>query len=144
MAFTYKWEVTGLRKRDQVNSNGETLPGAIVQTYWKVTGTDADGNEASFSGATPFTAVEVPAGEFVAFENLTEETVLSWIRASVEGPAGYMDHINERIQNEIDKTAETDAALPWAPDVTPDMPRVDATPEVSQDSGEANTTPEGE
>ena len=67
--FTWAWEVTSLKKKDQVNSEGVTLAGAVVQTYWKLTGTDADGNSSEFSGATPFTAVNVPAGSFAAFED---------------------------------------------------------------------------
>lgn len=126
MAFTYTWEVTGLRKRDQVNSEGATLPGAVVQTYWKVTGTDADGNTGEFSGATPFTAEEVPAGEFTAFESLTEETVLSWIRAVVEGDLPYKQHIDERIAHQIDQEQEEDVnEMPWGGPVTPPPPVAD-------------------
>lgn len=125
MAFTYTWEVTGLRKRDQVNSEGATLSGAVVQTYWKVTGTDADGNTGEFSGATPFTAENVPAGEFTAFESLTEETVLGWIRSVVEGDLPYKEHIDERIAHQIDQTLEEDAEMPWGGSVTPTPPAVD-------------------
>jgi len=92
--YTYVWEVTSLRKRDQQNSEGATLSGAVVQTYWKVTGTDGNGNTGEFSGATPFDASNVPAGSFVAFEDLTENTVLGWIQAVVNADQGYADHIS--------------------------------------------------
>jgi hypothetical protein len=73
------------------------------------------------SGATPFTAVNVPAGSFTAFETLTEATVLGWIQAVVNADQGYADHISERVATQIDEVATTDAAMPWAPEdsVTP-------------------------
>ena len=122
--FTWTWEVTSLKKKDQVNAEGATLAGAVVQTFWKVTGEDANGNEASFSGATPFTAVNVPAGSFTAFETLTESTVLGWIQAVVNADQGYADHISSRIELQIDEVATTDAAMPWGDgsDVTPPTP----------------------
>jgi hypothetical protein len=126
--FTYTWAVNSLKKKDEVNSEGVTLEGAIVQTHWKLTGTDANGNSAIFSGATPFTAANVPAGSFTAFADLTEASVISWIQAVVNADQSYADHIVSRIQHEIDEKTITDAPMPWAPEaevVTPlpeDMP----------------------
>jgi hypothetical protein len=118
--YTWTWSVSGLKKRDQVNAEGATLEGAIVQTYWKVVGADSDGNEGEFSGATPFTAVNVPAGSFAAFDDLTEDTVLGWIQNVVNSDQGYADHISERVAIQIDEVAIEDATMPWAPDdVTP-------------------------
>ena len=71
MALTYTWSVTSLKVRDEVNADGETLSNSVVQTYWKCTGTDENGNSGTFSGATPFTAANVPAGSFIAFAYLT-------------------------------------------------------------------------
>ena len=118
--YTWTWEVTGLKKTDQVNSEGATLEGAVVQTYWKVVGADSDGNEGEFSGATPFTAVNVPAGSFTAFETLTEATVLGWIENIVNSDQGYADHISEQVAKKIDEVTITDAHMPWAPAVTPE------------------------
>lgn len=125
MALTYTWKVTGLKKRDQVNADGVTLEGAIVQTYWECHGTDADGNTAHFSGATPFTAENVPAGSFTPFASLTEETVISWIKAVVDNDPSYKAHIDEHIMKQIDAVATVDAAMPWADEeVTPTPPEV--------------------
>ena len=57
--MTYTWKVTGIKIKDEVNAEGVTLPKAICQTYWQKIGTDANGNEGTFSGATPFSAAEV-------------------------------------------------------------------------------------
>jgi hypothetical protein len=111
--MTYTWEVTGLKTKDETNSDGATLQNAVVQTYWKKTGTDPDGNEGSFSGATPFTAQNVPEGTFVAFADLTEDTVLGWIQNIVVGD--YENHVNQQIQKQIDDQAISEAEMPWAP-----------------------------
>ena len=120
--YTWVWEVTSLKRKDEVNSEGATLSGAVTQTFWKVTGTDANGNSGEFSGATPFTAANVPAGSFVAFDDLTEETVLGWIQDVVNNDEHYANHIVERVQYDIDKDLEEEAAMPWGDgsDVTPD------------------------
>lgn len=113
MSMTYTWEVTNLKVKDEVNADGVTLPRAICQTYWKKTGTDANGNEGFFTGATPFSAAEVSEGDFVAFDSLDEATVLGWIQAVVVG--GYEEHVNDMIQRQIDEQAVTEATMPWAP-----------------------------
>ena len=129
MAMTYTWKITGLQKRDQVNSEGATLAGAVVQTYWEMEGTDEQGEKAKFSGATPFSAADVAAGSFVAFEELTEANVLAWVQNVVENDPTYAAHIEGRIRNDIDKASISDIAqtsLPWSDGegdgVTPALP----------------------
>lgn len=140
MALTYTWKITGLRKQDQVNADGETLPGAVVQTYWECHGTDANDNTAHFSGATPFSAENVPAGSFTAFADLTEEIVLGWVRNVVESDPSYMAHIEERIIDQIGQSTVQDAPMPWADEeVTPSAPLADAVPEVTAAEESANT-----
>ena len=128
MALTYTWSVTSIKIKDEVNTAGETLPKAVCQTYWKVVGTDENGNEGEFSGATPFSAANVSAGSFTAFESLTEEAVTGWIKDIVIGDPSYKAHIDGVIQKQIDADIEeevAEGALPWAP--------ADATPPVAAD-----------
>ena len=109
MAITYTWEITSLKTKtegDNVN--------AVIQTYWKKTGTDEHGHSGTFDGATPFSAANVPPEEFIPFEELTEEIVLSWIKAVVVGE--YEDHVNRRIQAKIDEQHISQPGLPWAPE----------------------------
>jgi|LauGreDrversion4_2_1035121.scaffolds.fasta_scaffold118040_3 hypothetical protein len=108
MAITYTWEITSLRTRTE----GENLD-AVVQTYWKKTGTDENGNSGTFEGATPFSAASVPAGEFIPFAELTEETVLNWIKSVVVDD--YEQHVNTKIQEKIDSASTSQPELPWAP-----------------------------
>lgn len=104
MAMTYAWEVTGLKN---------TQDGTVVQTYWRKVGTDADGNEGSFAGATPFTNGDPTAEDYIPFAELTEADVLGWIQAVVVDD--YEEHVNGQIQKQIDQLAISDAELPWAP-----------------------------
>ena len=116
MAFTYTYTVRNLKVKDEVNAAGETLTNAVVQTYWDIVGTDEEGNEGSFTGATPFSAANVPAGSFTAFEDLEEATVIGWITNVIDSDPGYKAHIDMQIQKEIDKDIaleKTGADLPW-------------------------------
>ena len=111
MAITYTWEVTGIK----TTSLG-SISDVIVQTYWKKIGTDENGNEGTFSGATPFTADPTDnSGPFIPFADLTEENVLDWIKSVVIGH--YEQHVNEQIKKQIDDKINpiVDATLPWAP-----------------------------
>ena len=118
MTITYTWKVTGAKVKDEgTNTN------AIVQTYWQKIGTDEAGNEGTFSGATPFTSTNMPANStFVPFADLTEATVLQWIKAVVVG--GYEEHVNAQIAKQIqDKiTPVAEPSLPWAPAIPVPVP----------------------
>jgi hypothetical protein len=122
MAITYTWKVTGVKVKDEgANTN------AIVQTYWQKIGTDEAGNEGTFSGATPFTSTTMPTGDtFVPFAELTEATVLQWIKDVVIG--GYEEHVNAQIAKQIqDKiTPVAEPGLPWAPVVEVPVPTTTA------------------
>lgn len=117
MALTLSYTVRNLKVRDEVNADGDTLVNAVVQTHWDVTGTDENGNTAQWTGATPFSAATVPAGQFTAFEDLQEEHVIGWITKVVESDPTYKAHIVEQLQKQIDQTTEVEKAgeaLPWA------------------------------
>lgn len=127
MAFTYTYSVTNLKVKDEVNSDGVTLSNAVCQTYWKVTGTDENGDSGEFSGATPFSASEVSEGAFVAFEDLQESDVIGWIQSVVDGDPDYKAHIDAQIQRQIDETATTEPdTLPWASEPEADPAEVDS------------------
>ena len=118
MGLTYEWKLTGLRKQ-----NSENVNDAVVGTQWKLTGTDEDGNQGTFSGATPFNINEVNTESFIEYSSLTEAQVLSWVKNHVSGSnvsTNYMEHINGVILKEIASkkwtsitVSETD--LPWSP-----------------------------
>lgn len=118
MATTYTWKITGLKTKDV----SDDKPAAVVQTYWQKIGTDENGNEGTFSGATPFTVDPTDeSGPFIPFEDLTEEDVLDWIKTVVVG--GYEQHVNEQIAKQIEEKISpvVENRLPWAP-VTANTP----------------------
>lgn len=109
--ITYTWKITGLKTQ-----NVGDKPNAVVQTYWQKIGTDEDGNEGTFSGATPFTVDPTDeSGPFIPFEDLTEENVLDWIKTVVVG--NYEEHVNGKITEQIELKVNpiNENRLPWAP-----------------------------
>lgn len=119
MSFSYTWKITQLKVKDEVNEEGATLPRAVYQTFWELTGTNSQGQSGTFSGATPFTARNVPEGQFVAFADLTEENVLSWVKNVVNNDPAYKAHIDEQIERRIEEEYGTSEeinpeSLPWA------------------------------
>jgi hypothetical protein len=106
--MNYTWKITSIKGMDLHDQ-----PNAIIQTFWTKTGTDEQGNEGTFSGATPFNPDDINLETFVPYAELTEETVLSWIQALVVG--SYEEHVNSQIQKQIDSKRISDKPLPWAP-----------------------------
>lgn len=112
MSLTYAWALKSLKKAD-VND----LTGVIVQTHWTCTGTDEDGHEGVFHGATPFKPEEVDPDNFTAYEALTEAQVLGWIENIVVG--SYKDHVDEQIVRQINEKKVTieevaEGQFPWS------------------------------
>lgn len=119
MAITYTWKITGLKTKNIT----EDKQNAVVQTYWQKIGIDENGNEGTFSGATPFTVDPTDdSGPFIPFEQLTEEDVIAWIQTVVVGQ--YEEHVNGQIQKQIDEKINPviEADLPWAPANTVPQP----------------------
>jgi hypothetical protein len=108
MGITYTWKVTGIKTRTEGPNEK-----SVVQTYWSKIGTDENGITGVFNGATPFTSIDVPKEDFIPFENLSEEDILTWIKAVVV--ADFEEHVNMVIMNQIDEKINppVDAKLPW-------------------------------
>lgn len=140
MSLSYTWRIDSLKVKDETNNDGANLAKAVYQTFWTITGTNSAGQSGSWSGATPFSAANVPAGSFVAFEDLTEDVVLGWIQNVVNADAGYKAHIDERIEQSIEEEHGASenieaAALPWASGdgVTPTPPPVESEPDEAEE-----------
>jgi len=122
MALTLTYTINSLKVKDQVNSEGVTLSNAVCQTYWTVWGEDENGNKVDWAGATPFTAENVPAANFISFDALQEEDVIGWIKAVVDGDPTYKAHIIDQLQKRINQLTVKEVKMPWATDVTPPEP----------------------
>jgi hypothetical protein len=115
---TYSWAVTTLKtKKEGTNTN------SVIHAQWTLTATDQHGNEGSFRGATPFTSIGSP-NDFIQFDELEEENVLSWVKDIVVGH--YAEHIQEQIFKALDDkvNASTEPAMPWASTATVTPPPV--------------------
>lgn len=117
MALTYEWKLTGLKKQDT-----DTLQDVIVGTSWTVTAIDEDGNNGTFTGATPFKVQDLNNDGFVDYKDLTEELVLGWIKnvVSGSGSGNYWPHITDRMNEQINskkyrKMEVMSGDLPWSP-----------------------------
>lgn len=113
--LTYEWKLTGLRK---VDTGG--LDGIVIGTNWKLTATDVDGFKGEFTGATPFKVETLDTASFTPFAELTEDTVLNWIKGEVANHPSYWEHINTQILKSVRDTkspVETimENDLPWSP-----------------------------
>lgn len=123
MAITYTWKLTGFKR-----TSTDAVENAVFQTYWTKTGTDEDGNTGEFQGATPFDLSKIDPNNFTPYDQLTEETVLSWIKPIVTG--SYAEHVNSKIADEIAKKRQDviehldPTTFPWstATSVTPQVP----------------------
>ncbi len=113
MSVNYTWEIISLKTKNEVIGDGVVLPNAVCQTYWRKTGTDANGVVGEFDGATPFSAANLTPESFQQFDMLTQDIVLGWVKSLVVGD--YEEHVNEQIQLRIDEvvTGEAEAELPW-------------------------------
>lgn len=113
-SLTYK--ITGLKIKDVINDDGETLNDAVFQTYWTLTGVDENGNEAEFRGALPLSADSVPASAFTAFSDVTEEQVIGWIENFYAENQDFYNNMIAELQKQIDRMSETELSstqLPW-------------------------------
>ena len=113
-SLTYK--ITGLKLKDVINDEGETLNDAVFQTYWTLTGVDENGNEAEFRGALPLSAASVPASAFTAFSEVTEEQVIGWIQDFYDENQDFYNNMLDELQKQVDAMSETELSstqLPW-------------------------------
>ena len=143
--LTYEWKLTGI-----VKSTPSNLPvdNVVVGTRWTVTGTDADGNKGTFTGATPFELATVDPDNFTAYSDLTEEQVLGWIKNYVKVVNPYWNHIVEQIDKQIQKSLEiieevAENDLPWSPTSGSNEPTPDPNLPIPGD-GESEVSGSGE
>ena len=106
MAITYEWNVTSMKVVDANN-----LENVVIQTYWSKKGTDENGNEGIFYGATPLPIANLDPNNFVPYDQLTQEIVIVWIQDVIKDQT----HIDEQIQKQINlkKNPVVEKPLPW-------------------------------
>ena len=110
--MVYSWKVIKLVTQDVVNADGATLTDAVTRVQWIRTGTTDDGTKAAdVVGWFEPSANNVAASDFVAYADLTENTVIGWLEAGLD--SSLLTSYNNRIQEKIDTIGTEEKALPW-------------------------------
>jgi hypothetical protein len=100
----YKWSVNPL---ECVPSQG-SLTNIIKTIHWRYTGTDGT-YSADVYGSMGLEDPE--AGSFIAFDDLTEETVIGWLESKLEVEI-LQANINSNIETQINPPIVSKSA-PW-------------------------------
>jgi hypothetical protein len=106
----YVWKVTKLKRYTT-----DIVENAVIETYWEITGTDENGNIGTFSGTTSFD-LDIDLENFIPYEELTEEQILSWIQTAVAGIEWQVEKsIADQIQLKKSTIVEDDEnSFPWS------------------------------
>lgn len=105
MAITYNWNIA-LCEHD-------VATGGITVAHWRVNAEETVGEDtytASAYGTVGFQP-DADAADFVAYDSVTEDTVMGWVWQSVDKAE---TEANLAAQIEADKTPTTATGLPWA------------------------------
>jgi len=99
---TFNWTVAQLER--------ELSDGGVIVAHWRCTASDGDYSASSY-GTCGFTPDASAAG-FVAYDSLTEATVLGWVWGQADG---WKDDVEAALQAKIDadKNPVTAAGVPW-------------------------------
>jgi hypothetical protein len=89
--ITYNWEIVAKPTASTLNSYNNV----ILAVIWKLTGTDQNKKTAEVLGNTFFLP---PSEEFIPYEDLTDEILISWIKAKED----YQSIVTE-IESKINK-----------------------------------------
>lgn len=106
MAVNYTWEITGMRKNPSV----EGMEDVITSVSFLYSGVNEDNITGSFSGAVTFPTPD--SENFIAFDEVTKENVVSWITEQYSQSA-MQDSITKEIQDKVNPP-EVDCDLPWS------------------------------
>lgn len=109
----YTYNISAVTKK---TING--VENAIFHVVWEKVGVDENGHRGVFRIATEFDTSEVGISEsFIPYENLTEETIISWIE-SVTDEEIINGSILKQIQKSIDNEVQV-YEFPWTVVETP-------------------------
>lgn len=96
MSISYTWKITTIKT---INQNAYS--DVVAQVYWSKTGTDENNRTGTFNGVTPLSAINVLPEDFISYEQLSHDIILSWIQADINSKEGFEEHINGKIAADI-------------------------------------------
>jgi hypothetical protein len=103
MTTTFTWKIAQLER--------ETTDGYVFTAHYTV-----DANDGTYSaGAYGSIGLERPEGELIPFADLTEETVVGWVKEKLGGEEKVAE-IEAALQAQLDeqRAPSKAAGLPWA------------------------------
>ena len=98
---TFNWTVAQLER--------ELSDGGVIVAHWRCTASDGDYSASSY-GTCGFTP-DASAPDFVAYDSLTEATVLGWLWADGVDKDATEEALQAKI--EADKNPTTASGTPW-------------------------------
>ena len=109
---TYTWSINALYTLQAPQ------PDYVVNCLWTLSGVQ-DQYSASIDGNTQF-AIKQSDPNFVPYDQLTEETVIGWVQASLgeQGIANFEANVQGQIDSQINPpVSPANTPLPWVPPV---------------------------
>jgi len=105
MAATMNWQISTLER--------ELADGGVIVAHWRISASETVGEDtfsASSYGTCGFTP-DASAPDFVAYDSLTEATVLGWLWADGVDKDATEEALQAKI--EADKNPTTASGTPW-------------------------------
>lgn len=116
MAISYTWKITTVKTIQQ-----GPYSDAVAQVYWSKTGTDENGNVGIFNGTTPLSAANTLPENFISYEQLSHDIVLTWVQADIDSKSGFAAYIDQVILDDITNGTNKTTSVPplvWTPSLT--------------------------
>jgi len=109
--MTYSWEILELYTKDVTNSDGVVLSDAVSQIIWRRTLTaENDQDRSHYVSATDVDASQISESDFVSYDSLSPEVIVSWIESRFTAADTAM--INKLLERDLSARPEQ-KNLPW-------------------------------
>ena len=131
MAITYNWTVAQMDAYPEYEGNENV----VFTVHWRMNGVDGD-HTAGVYGSVGLTLD--PEAEFTAYEDLTQEQVVGWVKDALgeEQVTSYEENVANQIEQLVNPPVVR-PPLPWPEPVAEVAPV-----ELSPPTPDANTAPE--
>jgi len=106
MAITVTWSVLDMKR--------DAATGGVKEVRWQCLA-QADTGESAVEAGKLLLEPDADAEDFIAFEDLTEEVVLGWVKGQEGFDAGDIEENRRgKVQGQIDRAAADATGMPWA------------------------------
>lgn len=109
--MNYTWRILKLGLQDELNNDGVLLENAVCSVQWKRIAEDTDGTKASYVGKTSLSAANTAAADFIALNDLSNETVLGWITSLMSD--AELARINSQLETKVERNRVRNIKPSW-------------------------------